>query len=170
MCDITLRMVNQVEVGSILKFTSRVVSTLSSCVWCMRDQVWRSTTLVLCCLDQVHCTPWPMSSDGYISAVSPEQQRVDTETRVSISVRADVMDPISGLERTTNTFEFLFACRADTLAQDLIKPREDSGFRVPQVLPQTYEEAMAFLAARRNLKAHELSDLDSFDSVNSTSA
>ncbi len=79
--------------------------------------------------------------------------------RVAVSVRADVLNVATGQMTETNTFEFLFACKdlhgaelhaVPTRALSaqpsyLFKPDWD----VPVIVPKTYEEAMAFLAARR---------------------
>jgi hypothetical protein len=80
--------------------------------------------------------------------------------RVAVSVRADVLNVATGQMTETNTFEFLFACKEALHGAELhavptraltaqpsylFKPEWD----VPVIVPKTYEEAMAFLAARR---------------------
>jgi len=90
----------QVEIGSVLQLTSRIVH-----------------------------------SDGYGPADVP---------RVSVSVRADVVNVAAGHTTETNTFEFIFTCKDPAPGAELQA--------VPVLVPKTYEEAMAFLAARRRLK------------------
>lgn len=58
---------------------------------------------------------------------------------LQVSVSANVVDPSTGLVDTTNNFSFTFS------ASDPATP-------LPQVLPQTYEESLAFIEGMRRAK------------------
>ena len=60
---------------------------------------------------------------------------------LSVSVRADVMDPVTWKRQRTNTFEFVFSCDPPTASV--------KGRLAPEIWPVTYEEGMAYLMSRR---------------------
>ena len=68
-----------------------------------------------------------------------------TESTLSISVHADVINPQTKEKKRTNTFEFCFSIKDpdDNSLQDNIE--------IPEIIPRTYEEGIAYLTARRNL-------------------
>ena len=75
------------------------------------------------------------------SSYSYNDETGESSSTVSVSVHADVMDPLTRNKTRTNTFEFVFSTQDRSVSSDKR--------RAPELLPVTYEEGIAYLMARR---------------------
>ena len=74
-----------------------------------------------------------------------------TGNTLSISVHADVINPKTKEKKRTNTFEFCFGVKGSSDSSP--GTASESKIEIPEIIPRTYEEGMAYLTARRNLNS-----------------
>jgi acyl-coenzyme A thioesterase 9 len=77
-----------------------------------------------------------------------------TDATLSISVHADVINPKTKEKKRTNTFEFIFGIKDTNVNVDdnnSYKSVTNNSVHIPEIIPRTYEEGIAYLTARRNL-------------------